>query len=185
MIYSEEYMIVLGAKLKNDRITSTLKHRLDMAAYYKQQHPETPIVVSGGISPGNTISEAQAMKEYLVKKYRIPEKSIIKEEKSRTTLENLKFCREILLRTGGSYWSQAIITCTGLKNMPLDRDFQRSNAFRQKRISGNFRKISAGKYWLFKRKAYRKTLRNPGLQGEGAFRLDNYTLCDKIFRVLD
>ena len=67
MIYSEEYMIVLGAKLKNDRITSMLKHRLDMAAYYKQQHPETPIVVSGGISPGNTISEAQAMKEYLVK----------------------------------------------------------------------------------------------------------------------
>lgn len=100
MIYSEEYMIVLGAKLKNDRITSTLKHRLDMAAYYKQQHPETPIVVSGGISPGNTISEAQAMKEYLVKKYRIPEKSIIKEEKSRTTLENLKFCREILPEDG-------------------------------------------------------------------------------------
>ena len=68
MIHSEEYMIVLGAKLKSDRITSMLKHRLDMAAYYKQQHPETPIVVSGGISPGNTISEAQAMKEYLVKK---------------------------------------------------------------------------------------------------------------------
>ena len=143
MIHSEEYMIVLGAKLKSDRITSTLKHRLDMAACYKQQHPETPIIVSGGISPGNTISEAQAMKEYLVKKYRIPEKSIIKEEKSRTTLENLKFCREILPEDG------TIITCTGLKNMPLVRDFQRSNAFRQKRISGNFRKISAGKCWLF------------------------------------
>lgn len=101
MIHSEEYIVVLGAKLKNGEATATLKHRLDMAAYYKRQHPETPIIVSGGILGENRISEASVMADYLIRRYRIPEKSIIKEDESRTTVENLKFCRKIVPKNAG------------------------------------------------------------------------------------
>ena len=78
------YLIVLGAQVDGRRI------RLDRAAGYLKEHPDTRVIVSGGKGNGEEISEADAMKEYLVQKG-IEGKRILKEGRSRTTKENLRF----------------------------------------------------------------------------------------------
>ena len=56
---------------------------------------ETRIIVSGGQGPGETITEAEAMKRYLVQ-HGISEDRIIKEDKSTNTKENLIFTRRLI-----------------------------------------------------------------------------------------
>ena len=58
-------------------------------------NPDVKIVVSGGKGPGESITEAEAMERFLIK-HGVAKKQIIKEEKSTSTLENLKFTTEIL-----------------------------------------------------------------------------------------
>lgn len=84
------YLIVLGAQVDGRRITDSLRRRLDRAAGYLEEHPDTRVIVSGGKGNGEEISEADAMKEYLVQKG-IEGKRILKEGRSRTTKENLRF----------------------------------------------------------------------------------------------
>ena len=56
-------IIVLGAQVKGKKITDSLKRRLDRAAGYLQEYPDTRVIVSGGRGPGEEISEADAMAE--------------------------------------------------------------------------------------------------------------------------
>lgn len=84
------YLIVLGAQVDGRRITDSMRRRLDRAAGYLEEHPDTRVIVSGGKGNGEEISEADAMKEYLVQKG-IEGKRILKEGRSRTTKENLRF----------------------------------------------------------------------------------------------
>ncbi|MGR3742413.1 YdcF family protein [Companilactobacillus sp. DQM5] len=80
-------VIVLGARINDDdSVTETLKNRLDLGI--KLLKKDGIIIVSGGKDKGNKVSEALAMKKYLVFKG-ISEKVIILEEKSKNTLENI------------------------------------------------------------------------------------------------
>lgn len=85
-----EYIIVLGAKVDGFHLTDALKQRLDRALAYLKEHEKTKVVVSGGQGPGEQVSEACAMAEYL-KKCGIAESRILKEDRSTTTRENLIF----------------------------------------------------------------------------------------------
>ena len=58
-------------------------------------HDNPKIIVSGGQGRGENISEASAMKSYLLSKG-IDEKNIIMEDKSRTTKENFCFSKKII-----------------------------------------------------------------------------------------
>lgn len=91
-----DYVLVLGAGLWGDTPSDTLYKRLDGALQYLKINPEVKVIVSGGMGPGETITEAEAMKSYLVKKG-IPEKNIIKEEESRSTEENINNSKELLI----------------------------------------------------------------------------------------
>ena len=90
-----EFVIVLGAALHGKQLSWTLYTRINKALDYLNSHPGTKVVVSGGQGAGESITEAEAMKRFLVAKG-IQENRIIKEEKSTSTIENLRFSKEII-----------------------------------------------------------------------------------------
>ena len=92
-------VIVLGAGLRGERITSLLKCRLDAAYAYWMDHPETLLVVTGGQGPGETVPEGQAMKQYLVERG-VPAEQILAECASTSTEENFAFSRPLLAERG-------------------------------------------------------------------------------------
>lgn len=90
-----DYVIVLGARVRGEQITSSLKKRLDRAVSYLEENPETIVVVSGGQGLGEDISEAEAMRRYL-EEAGIPPDRIIKEYRSTTTVENISFSKSFI-----------------------------------------------------------------------------------------
>lgn len=90
-----KYLIVLGAGLKGDIPSEVLKYRLNKAIKYFKENPDTIFIVSGGQGKDELISEAEAMEIYLSERG-IPIKNIIKEDKSTSTYENLKFSDKII-----------------------------------------------------------------------------------------
>ena len=89
------YIVVLGAQMKKNGPSIALARRLDAAAIYMNENPETVCVVSGGQGSNEPVSEAQGMYEYLVKKGMDPQR-IIREDQSFSTLENLGFSRKLI-----------------------------------------------------------------------------------------
>lgn len=90
-----DYVIVLGAQVRGKTITKSLKSRLDAAYDYVSDNPDCIIIVSGGQGPGEDITEAQAMKDYLVGSG-VEEDKIRMEEKSTSTKENLTYSLKII-----------------------------------------------------------------------------------------
>ena len=88
-------MIVLGCKVNGSKPSRMLTRRLESAGEYLDQHPDVLCVVSGGQGDDENVSEAQAMKTYLMEKGIQPDR-IIMENKSTNTEENMKFSSEIL-----------------------------------------------------------------------------------------
>ena len=94
-----DYIVVLGAQIRGERITKSLRKRLDAAIEYYNENESVTIIVSGGKGEGEDITEALAMKRYLEEEG-IPKNSIIMEDKSTTTNENLKFSYELICDRG-------------------------------------------------------------------------------------
>ena len=92
---NSDYILILGAGLINGKNPSlVLKGRLDAALKSINDYGNTSyIVVSGGQGNDEKISEAEAMKNYLVNRG-ITEERIIMEDKSTSTNENFKFSKE-------------------------------------------------------------------------------------------
>jgi len=90
-----DYMIVLGAQVRKTTITRVLKARLDSAYEYLAENENTKVIVSGGKGPDEDISEAEAMRAYLVEKG-IAEERIIMEDKSTDTAQNIEFSKKLM-----------------------------------------------------------------------------------------
>lgn len=100
-----DYVIIHGAGLLPDgRVSKLLSDRLDKAIEVYRKDPSPPIMIpSGGKGNDEVVSEAEAMARYLIEKG-IPAEQIIKEDRSTTTYENLKFSKEIIdAREGSKY----------------------------------------------------------------------------------
>ena len=82
-----DYIIVHGCGIFGDTMTPLLKGRVDKALTLYQKSGK-PMVLSGGMGPGETISEAQAMHDYLLTKG-VSEEDMILEDQSASTRENL------------------------------------------------------------------------------------------------
>lgn len=95
----EQALVVLGAGLKGQEISGTLKRRLDAAYAFAQRYPEMPVVVTGGQGRGEARTEASAMKEYLVARG-LPEERILLEDRSTSTVENFQFAKTVLAENG-------------------------------------------------------------------------------------
>lgn len=83
-----DYLIVLGAQVKEDGPSAVLKYRLDEAIEYLNANPNTICIVSGGKGTNEPLEEAEGMAKYLVKNG-IEKSRIIKENKSLNTKENI------------------------------------------------------------------------------------------------
>lgn len=104
---NRDFIIIHGAGLLNgSEVSPLLAKRIDKGIeVYKKNHNQkvqsnkriryAKIIVSGGKGSDEDISEAQAMKNYLLNRC-IPEDDIIVEDKSTTTYENLKFSKDIM-----------------------------------------------------------------------------------------
>lgn len=90
-----DYMIVLGGQVKGVRVSLLLKYRLDAAYDYLSENENTVAIVSGGQGTGEDISEALAMREYLVAKG-IEADRILMEDKSVNTEQNIAFSRKLM-----------------------------------------------------------------------------------------
>lgn len=88
-------VIVLGAGVQGEKISLTLKNRLDKAAEYLQENPETLVVVSGGQGRQELVSEAEAMRRYLLG-IGVQADRIILEDGSTSTLQNFAYSKGLL-----------------------------------------------------------------------------------------
>lgn len=101
-----DFIIVLGAHVDGTRLTLALLERTRRAFQYLRDNPRTKAVLSGGKGNGETISEAQAMYEYLIE-HGISKDRLIKEERSANTKENLTFS---LKKIGNKNVSVGVVT---------------------------------------------------------------------------
>ena len=90
-----DYVIVPGAKVNGTNPSRVLRQRLDKAIEYAEQNSDSEIIVTGGKGTDEDISEAEAMKNYLVKKG-ISDDRIITENKAADTGENLEYSKDII-----------------------------------------------------------------------------------------
>ncbi|URZ02217.1 YdcF family protein [Clostridium felsineum] len=90
-----DYIIVLGAGLNGKQMLGTQYERVTKAMEYVKENPDVKIVVSGGRGHNESISEAEAMKEYFLKKG-VLSQNIIMEDKSTNTFENLRNSKRII-----------------------------------------------------------------------------------------
>jgi len=87
---NSDYIIVLGASVKGETPSLTLGRRIKKAKEYLEIHPDSLAILSGGQGPSENITEAEAMRRYLVDGG-IDESRLFLEEKSTSTMENIKF----------------------------------------------------------------------------------------------
>ena len=81
-------LVVLGAAVYGDQPSLTLIRRLEGALEYLNRYPDSVAIVSGGMGPGETITEAKAMHDWLIGAGVDPAR-IIQEPKATSTEENL------------------------------------------------------------------------------------------------
>ena len=93
------YLVVLGAAVYGDRPSLTLVRRLEGALDYLQRYPESTAIVSGGMGPGETITEAQAMRDWLIAQG-VDEGRILLEDQATSTKENLEYSFAIIRHRG-------------------------------------------------------------------------------------
>lgn len=91
------YVIIHGCGLAGgERLTRLLSNRVDKAMEIYEKCAVKPIIIpSGGQGGDEKLSEAEAMRRYLVE-HGIPDEHIILEDRSATTAENLAFSKAII-----------------------------------------------------------------------------------------
>jgi uncharacterized SAM-binding protein YcdF (DUF218 family) len=87
-----DYVIVLGARVKETGISKSLKERLDKAIEYADDNPSAILVLSGGQGADEPVSEAAAMRDYLVFNG-VKEEQLLLESRSTSTVENIAYSR--------------------------------------------------------------------------------------------
>ena len=90
-----DYVIVLGARVKEHTVSNSLKKRLDRAIVYAEENPYTILVLSGGKGPGEADSEAQVMYDYLVYNGVSP-RQLLMESDSTSTVENIAYSKIVI-----------------------------------------------------------------------------------------
>ncbi len=102
--------IVLGCRVIDDQPCPMLARRCERAKKYLDSDDAAILILSGGKGSDEGISEAQAMYNYLTSLGVSPER-LIKEDRSTTTLENMKYSKAILNEIGRG--DEAVIITTG------------------------------------------------------------------------
>ena len=95
-----DYLVVLGAGVNGRTPSLSLLNRLTAAEAWLQDNPNGKAILSGGQGPGEDISEAGAMYQWLTE-HGIAAERLYKEETSATTRENFQYSAELLRQLNG------------------------------------------------------------------------------------
>lgn len=102
-------VIVLGAAVHGDKVTWVLENRLNAAIDFLNAHPDAVCVVSGGQGAGESVTEASAMKKYLLA-HDVAADRILVEDKATNTVENFRFSKALIDASLGADASIAFVT---------------------------------------------------------------------------
>ena len=103
-----DYVLVLGARVKDNGPSVLLEYRIETAAEYLKANKESVAILCGGQGDNEPMSEAQAMYDGLVKRG-IKKDRLILEDKSTSTEENIAFARALMEKEDPA----VVITTTG------------------------------------------------------------------------
>lgn len=92
-------VVVLGAGVNGSVPSLSLQVRLEAALDYIADKPDIPIVVTGSQGPGEDISEARCMADWLMD-HGVAEDRILLEERADNTQENIAFSKQMLADAG-------------------------------------------------------------------------------------
>lgn len=92
-------VVILGAGVNGSEPSLSLQSRLEAALAYVADKPDIPIVVTGSQGPGEDISEAQCMADWLMDRGVAAER-ILLEDQADNTEENIKFSQAMLRNKG-------------------------------------------------------------------------------------
>ena len=123
-----DYIIVLGAQVRENGPSVVLQYRLDAAIDYLNENPDTICIVSGGQGVNEPFSEAEGMTKYLLENG-IEKDRILLEDKSRNTVQNIQNSKILM---GESYNGVGIVT----NNFHVFRAVQIAKAQGLKGVSG-------------------------------------------------
>ena len=98
-----DYILILGCKFRRDgTLTPLLRGRVDRAIEFwraqKAAGREAVLMPSGGKGADEPVSEAEAMRRYLLEQG-IPEACIAVEDRSRNTYQNMEYSRALIEKT--------------------------------------------------------------------------------------
>lgn len=107
--YEADYLIVLGAGLNGAQPSPALASRLRVAKDALERNGKAKAIVCGGQGANEIVTEAYAMKAWLVRNG-VDEARIVMEECSTNTAENIRFAKDILdaLEEGGDYQTTVV-----------------------------------------------------------------------------
>lgn len=92
---SNEYAIILGAKVNGEIPSLSLQYRLEKALSYAETYPDVTFILSGGQGPDEDIAEAEAMRRFMTEQG-VHEERLILEAESTSTYENLLYSKKLL-----------------------------------------------------------------------------------------
>ncbi len=90
-----KYMIVLGCGVEGEAPSLSLYYRIEKAAEYARESPDTLLILTGGLGDGALITEAECMARELEKRG-ISRDRMILETKAVNTKENLLFSTALM-----------------------------------------------------------------------------------------
>ena len=92
-----DYLMVLGASVYDDGPSPALVRRINAVTGCLDQHPDALIIATGGQGEGERITEAQCIRDELVRRGVDPAR-ILLEDKSTNTWENMTFSKALIDR---------------------------------------------------------------------------------------
>lgn len=104
-------VIVLGAGVNGTTPSLALRTRIQAAEQYLKEHPDLPVVLSGGRGAGEEITEAEAMRRALTADGVAPERLLL-EERSTDTEENFAYSKALLEECGIDTGTAAVAVVT-------------------------------------------------------------------------
>ena len=94
-----EYALVLGSQLEDNQMTVVLESIMNETVKYMQENPNCTAILCGGVTKGNTESEANVMRMYL-ERQGIAANRILMEDNSQDTIQNIHNAKRYLTSGG-------------------------------------------------------------------------------------